>query len=74
MSETDPVVIFFSNSWLTEKGTYDRYTGTFTLAEGVSMSEEEQNVYVENMKYLVECRLRLGQLIIENNYYSTAVP
>lgn len=74
MSETDPVVIFFSNSWLTKKGTYDRYTGTFTLADGVAMSSEDQNVYVENMKYLVDCRLRLGQLIIENNYYSQAIP
>ena len=24
MSENDPVVIFFSNSWLTEKGAYDQ--------------------------------------------------
>ena len=37
------------------------------------MSAEEQKIYVENMKYLVECRLRLGELIIENDYYKTAV-
>lgn len=73
MSENDPVVIFFSNSWLTEKGAYDRYTGTFTPSGSVAMSAEEQKIYVENMKYLVECRLRLGELIIENDYYKTAV-
>ena len=73
MSENDPVVIFFSNSWLTEKGAYDRYTGTFTPSGSVAMSAEEQKIYVENMKYLVGCRLRLGELIIENDYYKTAV-
>ena len=29
------------------------------------MTEEEQNVYVENKKYVADCRLRLGELIIE---------
>ena len=74
MSETDPVVIFFSNSWLTEKGAYDRYTGAFTPSGSVAMGAEEQKVYAENMKYLAECRLRLGELIIENDYYKAAVP
>ncbi|OUP86514.1 hypothetical protein B5F07_00545 [Lachnoclostridium sp. An169] len=74
LSTSDPVVIFYSHSWLTEKGMYDRYSGTFTPAQGVEMSQEEQNVYVENTKYIVESRLKLGQLIIENDYYRQAVP
>ena len=71
LSEADPLVVFTSNSWKTDRGTYNRFTGTFTPAEGVEMSEEERNVYVENMKYLMQCRLKLGQLIIENDYYRT---
>ena len=71
LSEADPLVVFTSNSWKTDRGTYNRFTGTFTPAEGVEMSEEEKNVYVENMKYLMQCRLKLGQLIIENDYYRT---
>ena len=67
------LVIFFSNSWLTEKGMYNRYTGTFEPAEGVVMSEEEKNAYVENIKYIVSSRLSLGQLIIENDYYRQAL-
>lgn len=73
LSETDPLVVFVSNSWKTGRGTYNRFTGTFTPAEGVEMSEEEQKVYIENMKYLMQCRLKLGQLIIENDYYRTAM-
>lgn len=73
LSTADPIVIFFSNSWLTERGMYSRYTETFVPADGVSMSEEEKNVYVENIKYIVNSRLKLGQLIIENDYYRQAL-
>ncbi len=73
LSTADPIVIFFSNSWLTEKGMYSRYTEAFVPADGVDMSEEEMNVYVENIKYIVSSRLKLGQLIIENDYYRQAL-
>ena len=69
MSETDPIVIFFSTSWLTERGSYNRYTGGFTPAEGENMSPEEQDAYVENIKYIVDCRLDMGAMIIEEDYY-----
>ena len=69
MSETDPIVIFFSTSWLTERGSYNRYTGGFTPAEGENMSQEEQDAYVENIKYIVDCRLDMGAMIIEEDYY-----
>lgn len=36
------------------------------------MSEEEKNVYVENMKYIVNSRLMLGQRIIESDFYRQA--
>ena len=73
LSEADPIVIFFSNSWLTERGMYNRYTGEFEPAQGVEMTEEEEKVYVENVKYLSTNRLKLAQLIIENDYYRQAV-
>ena len=73
LSEADPVVVFFSNSWLTEKGMYSRYTGEFVPSAGVEMTEEEKKVYVENVKYIVSGRLKLAQLIIENDYYRLAV-
>ena len=52
---------------------YNRYTETFVPADGENMSEEEMNVYVENIKYIVSSRLKLGQLIIENDYYRQAL-
>ena len=73
LSESDPIVVFFSNSWLTERGMYNRYTGEFEPAEGVEMSQKEQDVYVENVKYIVASRLKLAQLIIENDYYRQAL-
>ena len=73
LSTADPIVIFFSNSWLTERGMYNRYTETIVPADGENMSEEEMNVYVENIKYIVSSRLKLGQLIIENDYYRQAL-
>lgn len=73
LSAADSIVIFFSNSWLTEKGMYSRYTETFVPADNVKMSKEEMNVYVENIKYIVSSRLKPGQLIIENDYYRQAL-
>ena len=52
---------------------YNRYTGEFEPAQGVEMTEEEEKVYVENVKYLATNRLKLAQLIIENDYYRQAV-
>ena len=33
------------------------------------MSQEEQDAYVENIKYIVDCRLDMGAMIIEEDYY-----
>ena len=35
------------------------------------MSQEEQDAYVENIKYIVDCRLDMGMgaMIIEEDYY-----
>ena len=46
---------FFSRSWITDQGTYSRYTEEFQPAPDVEMTEEEKNVYVENKKYLADC-------------------
>ncbi|WP_171031561.1 MULTISPECIES: LTA synthase family protein [Eubacteriales] len=73
-SDQEGMAIFFSRSWITDQGTYSRYTEEFQPAPGVEMTEEEQNVYVENKKYVADCRLRLGELIIETDYYRKAVP
>ena len=70
-SDAPPLVIFTSSSWLSDKGLYNRYSGEFTPAEGVTMSAEEQEAYVTAMKKLVRYRLQSSTLIVEQNYYKS---
>ena len=57
LSDSEGLVIFTSRSWRSDRGFYNRYTQTFTPAEGVTMTEEEQDQYVSTMKKLVEYKL-----------------
>lgn len=69
MSDSSPLVIFSSQCWLTDMGLYNRYTKTFTPAEGVTMTQEEQDAYVENMKKIVRYRLGCTEKILDTNFY-----
>ena len=69
LSDSEPLVVFFSSSWLTDKGSYNRFTGTFTPALGVSMTDEEIQAYTERIKAIAACRLQMTSIIIENDYY-----
>ena len=69
LSTAPGLVVFSSNSWVTDKGLYNRYTGKFTLAEGVSMTEEEIKDYVSTMKKVVSRKLEASVSIIEEDYY-----
>lgn len=73
-SDASPLVIFSSSSWKTDKGLYNRYTGEFTLADGVTMSDEEINEYVSAMKKVVNYKLQASALIVQENYYDTVFP
>lgn len=74
LSNASPLVVFFSNSWLTEKGMYNRYTGKFTLVSGVSMTEKEKEEYVDVMKKRVNKKLQASVAVIEKNYYNLICP
>lgn len=69
LSDSEGLVIFTSRSWMTDRGFYNRYTQEFTPAEGVSMTAEEQEQYVESMKKQVSNRLSCTELIVENDFY-----
>lgn len=69
LSDCEGQVIFHSRSWKTDKGYYNRYTQEFVPAEGVSMTAEEQEQYVEAMKKQVSNKLSCTELIIENDFY-----
>lgn len=71
LSESSPIVIFSSSSWLTDQGLYNRYSGKFTLADGITMSKEEQKEYVSVVKKIVSYKLQASNLIVEQDYYNT---
>ena len=69
LSDSEGLVVFTSRCWKSDKGFYNRYTGEFTPAEGVTMTAEEQESYVSAMKKLVGYKLDSTPLIIENDFY-----
>ena len=70
LSDSEGLVVFTSRCWLSSRGFYNRSTGEFTPAEGVSMTAEEQESYVATMKKLVGYKLDSTALVIENNFYN----
>ena len=74
LSDSEGLVIFTSRSWRSDRGFYNRYTQTFTPAEGVTMTQEEQDQYVSTMKKLVEYKLACTPMIVENNFYNLLFP
>ena len=71
-SDSEGLVIFTSRCWETDRGFYNRYTGEFTPAPGVTMTAEEQESYVSTMKKLVQYKLECTDMIVENNFYDYA--
>jgi len=69
LSTAEGMVVFSSRCWKTDRGLYNRFKQTFTPAEGVEMSDEEQKDYVERMKTLAACKLDCTAKIIENDFY-----
>jgi len=69
LSDSEGLVVFSSRCWITDRGFYNRYTGEFTPAQGVTMTEEEREEYVSTMRRLVGYKLDSTALIVENNFY-----
>lgn len=69
LSDSEGLVVFSSRCWKSDRGFYNRYEQTFTPAEGVTMTPEEQESYVETMRRLVSCRLDSTDKLIESNFY-----
>ena len=72
LSDAPGLVIFSSRSWLTDRGFYDRYTQTFTPAEGGTMTPEEQAAYVDAMKRTVQYKLGCTEKILNSDFYRLA--
>ena len=70
LSDSEGLVVFSSRCWRSDRGFYNRFTEEFTPAEGITMTQEEQEEYVSAMKRLVGYKLDSTALIVENDFYS----
>lgn len=69
-SDASPLVFNMNYDWKTDKGTYLSGNGSFTLADGVTMSDEEKNTYVQNISAIVRNKMNYCRGVLENDYYS----
>lgn len=69
LSDSEGLVVFSSRCWKSDRGFYNRFTQTFTPAQGVTMTEQKQEEYVSAMRRLVGYKLDSTDLIIEHDFY-----
>ena len=69
LSDSPGLVVFSSNSWMSDQGFYNRFTKEFTPAAGSTLTGVDQENYVSAMKTLVSCKIQMTPIIIENDYY-----
>lgn len=76
LSTADPLVILNCNGrggswhWITDMGTYNNKTKTFTPSEaGQQMSEEEQNTYVKTIRAIVAAKQTNSLKMLDKDYY-----
>ena len=69
LSDSEGLVVFTSRCWKSDRGFYNRFTGEFTPAEGVTMTQEEQDSYVSAMKKLVSYKLESTAMVVENDFF-----
>ncbi len=68
---TEPGLAIFENrSWVSDYGTYFASTGQFVLKDGMTVEDD----YVSYMKKVVQNRMNMSKMIMENNYYQYLNP
>lgn len=69
LSTSEGLVVFSSNSWISDKGMYNRFTEKFTPSANCDLTGEKLETYVSKMKTTVSCKLAMTSTIIENDFY-----
>jgi len=65
LSTEGGLAIFGNRSWVTDKGTYFAASGKFVPVDGVEVEDD----YVKSINQIVNNKITMSKLIIENNYY-----
>lgn len=65
-SDADPLVLWNSYSWITDKGKYNSATETFEPNEGVTVADD----YVESINAIVKNKLVFSDAVVDTDYYA----
>ena len=65
LSTEGGLAMFGNRSWVTDKGTYFAANGKFVAKETIENEEE----YISTINKIVNNKITMSKLIIENNYY-----
>ena len=65
LSTEGGLAMFGNRSWVTDKGTYFSASGKFVPVNGAEYDEN----YVKVINQIVNNKITMSKLIIENNYY-----
>ena len=68
LSDSDGIAIFSDHSWVTDYGTYNYRTGTFTLKEGKKL--ENQTEYINSINAYVNNAFSVSKMLMNTNYYT----
>ena len=66
LSTATGLVYFQNKSWVTDDGTYFASSNKFVPKEGYTSDDE----YINKINKIVDNRIKMSKLIIENDYYS----
>lgn len=65
-SEQTPLVLWQDHSWRTDQGSYEALSGTYTPAEGKTMTQE----YIDYISAVVSGKIAFSKSVQTNNYYN----
>lgn len=64
-SDAEPLVIWNTYSWVSDKGKYDSATGTFYPNDGVTVDD----AYVDRMNTIVANKISYSDKVVQTDYY-----
>ena len=65
LSTEGGLAMFGDRSWVSDKGTYFASSRKFVAKDGIVVEED----YVSTINQIVNSKITMSKLIIENNYY-----
>ena len=68
LSTSEGIAIFSDHSWVTDYGTYNYRTNTFTLKNGKTLENKEE--YITRINNKVNNAFSISKMIIDTNYYN----